>query len=472
MSKNYSDTLRRAKFQTIDLFSGCGGFSLGFQQAGFDISAGIDMNEQASETASYNLHWKNGENKTHIAGDIISHSKKDLLQTSDDDKPFMVIGGPPCQAYSSIGKGKLKSLGEERAHLNDSRGMLYEVFIDKVLEFNAELAVMENVVESVNYGGVNIPETVCRILEESGYSARWTILNAADYGVPQIRERVFVTASRNYTVTRDILPFPTHKSPDGTLSRGFRRIKKFKENYYFLEPNSAEHSGLPSWITAGEAVSDLPELKRSAEDKYEFYPMNLNFSYNSEPRNEYQKLMRSRTYHNTVNGHAFRKTTRDFPIFERMNEGDNYVDAHAIAVQLFNDHCRAFGIDELRDKELFKKEKRKKVPPYSTKKFEDKWRKIDSTKPCHTLVAHLSTDTYSHIHPWEARGITVREAARIQSFPDDFFFQCGMSEAFKQIGNAVPPLLAECLAGSILKWYKKEVSESSNHTLTEEEQVK
>ncbi|SDN79116.1 DNA cytosine methyltransferase [Alkalicoccus daliensis] len=472
MSKNCSDTSQKSRFQTIDLFSGCGGFSLGFQQAGLYISAGIDMNEQAATTASYNLHWKNGENKTHISGDVATHTKEDLLPELDLSNPFLVIGGPPCQAYSSIGKGKLKSLGEERAHTNDSRGMLYEAFINKVLEFNAELAVMENVVESVNYGGVNIPETVCRILEKSGYSARWTILNAADFGVPQLRERVFVTASRKYNVTKDILPFPTHQPPEGTLSRGSRRIKKFMENDYFLEPNSVENSKLPYWITAGEAISDMPTLKKSSADKYEFYPMNLNFPYSSEAQNEYQKLMRRKAQQNVVNGHAFRKTTRDFPIFERMKEGDNYLDAHAIAVNLFNDYCSAFGIDELRDKELYKKEKRKKVPPYSTLKFKDKWKKIDSTKPCHTLVAHLSTDTYSHIHPWEARGISVREAARMQSFPDDFFFQCGMSEAFKQIGNAVPPLLAKSLAESILTWYEKVNSENFNHNKKEAEQVK
>ena len=89
------------------------------------------------------------------------------------------------------------------------------------------------------------------------------------------------------------------------------------------------------------------------------------------------------------------------------------------------------------------------VPCYDRDKFEGKWRRLNENLPSHTLVAHLGKDTYSHIHPWEPRGITVREAARLQSFPDDFFFDCSMSDAFKQIGNAVPPLLAYGVAQSI-----------------------
>ena len=91
------------------------------------------------------------------------------------------------------------------------------------------------------------------------------------------------------------------------------------------------------------------------------------------------------------------------------------------------------------------------MPPYSREKFLSKWKKLDRNKPSHTLVAHLSVDTYSHIHPWEPRGISVREAARLQSFPDDFIFPCSMGDAFKQIGNSVPPLMAEKIGKAIRK---------------------
>ena len=89
------------------------------------------------------------------------------------------------------------------------------------------------------------------------------------------------------------------------------------------------------------------------------------------------------------------------------------------------------------------------VPIYDRENFAEKWKRLDENKPSHTVVAHLSVDTYSHIHPWEPRGISVREAARLQSFPDDFTFDCSMGDAFKQIGNAVPPLLALGVATSV-----------------------
>ena len=82
------------------------------------------------------------------------------------------------------------------------------------------------------------------------------------------------------------------------------------------------------------------------------------------------------------------------------------------------------------------------VPPYDRMKFDDKWLRLDPEFPSRTVVAHLGVDTYSHIHPWEPRGISVREAARLQSFPDDFHFTGSLSDAYSQIGNAVPPLLA------------------------------
>ena len=96
------------------------------------------------------------------------------------------------------------------------------------------------------------------------------------------------------------------------------------------------------------------------------------------------------------------------------------------------------------------------MPPYSDDKFLSKWQKLDRSKPCHTLVAHMALDTYSHIHPWEPRGISVREAARIQSFPDDYEFKSNMGEAFKQIGNSVPPLMAKAIAETLKQVLKKQ----------------
>ena len=145
-----------------------------------------------------------------------------------------------------------------------------------------------------------------------------------------------------------------------------------------------------------------------------------------------------------VSGNAFHQNKRDYRIFARMKPGDNYLDASAIADELFKRELELYRYEV--GSEEYLKLKKSIVPPYDRNNFVEKWKRLDQDKPSHTLVAHTCNDTYSHIHPWEPRGISVREAARIQSFPDDYVFNCTMGSAFKQIGNAVPPLLAYNIA--------------------------
>ncbi|SFL91072.1 DNA cytosine methyltransferase [Salibacterium qingdaonense] len=459
MPENFSNTSSRNNYsrklpKIVDLFSGCGGFSYGFKMAGYDVTGGLDNDESAVNTASYNLHWKDGIDRDHFRSDVRDFDLDKLSSELPDDEPLLVLGGPPCQAYSQIGRAKLRSLGDERIHTKDQRGMLFEDFIQGVVDLNADMAVMENVLESVNYGGLNIPDLVCEILQENGYYTGWTVLNAADYGVPQIRERVFVIASKHKEITPEVLPIPNHKPIRNKITPAVKRMKGFHESRHFMEPNYPE-AHLPEWVNVGDALSDLPTLYKSSRDKYQFYPLNLSFPYEKDPVNAFQQEMR-KTNALKVSGHAYRKTTRDFPIFERMNSGDNYNEASKIADDLLEEQCRFLGIDPMKHEDSYKEMKKKIVPPYSRDKFQEKWKRLDPEITSHTLVAHLSTDTYSHIHPWEPRGISVREAARIQSFPDDFMFQCTMSNAFKQIGNAVPPLLSKALASSIAEWLQKE----------------
>ena len=213
---------------------------------------------------------------------------------------------------------------------------------------------------------------------------------------------------------------------------------------------------LKPWVTVGDAFSDLPEVFPTADSKYKLVSLNIEYPYKTEAQNEYQKLMR--TWYGKegfgVSANAFRRNTRDFPIFERMQQGDNYIAATKIAEELFYEEAKLFGYEK--DSEEYISLYNKMVPQYDKEKFENKWKKLDETKPSHTLVAHLGKDTYSHIHPIEPRGITVREAARLQSFPDDFFFDCSMGDAFKQIGNAVPPLLAYGVAKTVLNTFEEE----------------
>ena len=171
--------------------------------------------------------------------------------------------------------------------------------------------------------------------------------------------------------------------------------------------------------------------------------------YSSGAQNEYQKLMRTwygaESFGSSAN--TFRNNKRDYAIFERMKQGDNFIDASHIADELFEKEARMFNYAP--GSESYIKLQKKMVPVYDRDKFENKWKRLEENKPSHTLVAHLCKDTYSHIHPTEPRGISVREAARIQSFPDDFYFDCSMGDAYKQIGNAVPPLLSYAVAKSV-----------------------
>ncbi|KGP91253.1 modification methylase [Pontibacillus chungwhensis BH030062] len=451
--------MQEKKLKVVDLFSGCGGFSYGFKQAGYDIISGVDQEKSAVDTASYNLHWKDGVNRDHHCGDI---TKMDFqpLKKELEDEDVVVIGGPPCQAYSQIGRAKLRSLGEERVHTNDKRGFLFQDYLSIALELNAKVVVMENVMESVNYDGMNVPQVVCEILEDNNYSAKWTVLNSANYGVPQLRERVFVIGYRDEEVTASSFPLPTHKPINGKETPGIRRAKKFATNKHFI-PAPLPGDDLPEWVTVEESISDLPHLFKTSKSKYQLYPLHLKFPYVSEAQNVFQTKMRtwSGIDAGMVNGHSFRKTQRDFKIFERMKEGDNYYNASLVAEEMFNKQCEMLGIRSS-DSEEYKKLRKKIVPPYSTEKFLNKWQKLIRTLPSHTLVAHLSTDTYSHIHPWEPRGISVREAARIQSFPDHFHFPGTMGEAFRQIGNAVPPLLSNAIAEQIYQDLERTKQES------------
>lgn len=455
MLKSYSNTLTSSKLKVlpeiVDLFSGCGGLAFGFKSAGFSVEHGIELNKAAANTASYNLFWQDGRDQGHICGDITTLSPE-LFVPEIGKKGCIVIGGPPCQAYSQIGKAKLRSLGKDRMHTNDSRGYLFQDFVRFVLGLDAKAVVMENVPEAVNYGGINVPQYVCELLEENGYDAYWTILNAADYGVPQVRERVFVLAIKKSIQHTFHFPVPTHKADDDRMTPWQMRFKKLSENKNFREPNRPADT-LPRWVTVEEALSDLPVLFPSSKSRYQLFKSNIQMEYKGEPANKFQHLMRNwyGKEQRTVTGHGFRRTKRDFPIFERMKPGDDYLSACMIAEELLEEACRNYSIDELDHPERYEQIKRNIVPPYDRENFHSKWKKLLPDRPSHTLVAHLSVDTYSHLHPWEPRGISVREAARLQSFPDGFLFQCTMGEAFKQIGNAVPPLLSKAIALAMKK---------------------
>jgi DNA (cytosine-5)-methyltransferase 1 len=431
----------------LDLFSGCGGLGLGFLEAGFPIAGSIDMDRSALETAKFNLHAEGKciTNSICINGDIRELNPLQILSNAAPEG-LIVAGGPPCQSYSLAGRAKLRSLGEDRTHTKDKRGDLFKVFLDFAISLNATAVVMENVPEAMNYGGKSIPEIACRKLEKSGYKAIWTILNAANYGVPQKRNRMFLIAVNKRLGIDPSIPKPTHAASNPEENHNSRNFELLLKKFdYFVTPPKSKNP-LP-WVTVGDAISDLPSIFPTSSSPYRLHKPADSIRYLNTPKNAYQKIMRKNRQ--GLSGHGFRRTLRDFPIFELMHEGANYLDASRIAEELLKKKISNAGINPKDDKKRYELFKKNTVPPYDREKFPDKWKRLSRLKPSHTLPAHLGTDTYSHIHPTEPRGISVREAARLQSFPDEFVFPCSMTDAFKQIGNAVPPLLAYAIAKKI-----------------------
>jgi len=458
----------------LDLFAGCGGLSLGFQAAGFKIVGAVEIDPVAARSYALNF-FRNSpkrEQETHArARDITAVSPKRLVaelhlgpkvETSVD----VIIGGPPCQAFARVGRAKLREVAAHpQAFRQDPRGNLYLRYLQYVEQLEPLALLVENVPDALNYGGHNIAEEMCEVLSEMGYVCRYTLLNAAYYGVPQMRERMFLIAYAEELGAEPAFPSPTHWVD---LPRGYEGSRQvalkslgpdlFSSNRgSFYAPPPAASPSLQPAITAREALGDLPpivlhlegRLRRGARrfDKMVPYPANVKVS-------TYASLMRSWPgYGNNegISDHVIRYLPRDYAIFREMNPGDQYPQAYEHALRLL--HRR---IDEMARKgnkiEPNSREYRKLmseiVPPYDPNKFPNKWRKMEADAPARTLMAHLGKDGYSHIHydSSQARTISVREAARLQSFPDGFVFAGTMNPAFRQIGDAVPPLLANALA--------------------------
>lgn len=457
----------------LDLFAGCGGISLGFEAAGFEIVGGVEIDPLAAESHARNFFRHQGEDavKRHSAAvDITQVEPSALLQHfcvagSAALAVDVIAGGPPCQAFARVGRAKLREVAEHpEAFKLDARGNLYLRYLHYVRELKPLALLMENVPDIINYGGHNVPAETCEMLESLGYVAKYTLLNSAFYGVPQMRERMFLLAFSKEAADTVMFPRPSHwiELPSGyTGTRGvaLKHIKAdlFEGPGYYVDPPTSKPT-LPKAISAKEATEDLPTIREHLEGKITRGARRFN-ELTPYPKRRvptaYAKLMRSWKGYESSKGifdHVIRSLPRDYAIFERMNPGDQYPEAHRHALDLFAERLASLEAElgrlvhpnSSQYKQLFKDT----VPPYDPSKFPNKWRKMEANLPARTLLAHLGKDGYSHIHydSSQARTISVREAARLQSFPDGFVFSGTMNPAFKQIGNAVPPLMAKALA--------------------------
>jgi DNA (cytosine-5)-methyltransferase 1 len=461
--------------RVIDLFAGCGGISLGFLAAGFRIDGAVELDEDAARTHALNFHRHGGQGAPDghdEARDITSVDPVELvgalgLEGDVHEGIDVLVGGPPCQAYARVGRAKLREVADHpEAFLQDPRRNLYLRYLDYVREFQPLAVLMENVPDVINQAGHNIAEETCEVLEELGYQAAYTLLNAAFYGVPQMRERMFLLAYRKELHAKVVFPSPTYyiKLPRGYAGSRQVALKSldlslFNPNSYY-RPAPEPAADLAPAITAREALEDLPpitlhlegRLRRGARRFDEWTAYKPDF----EP-SEYARRLREWPGFRTDGGvfdHVIRSLPRDYPLFRVMHPGDQYPQAYGHALELFARRLKALARAgrKLKPKSVeYEALKASIVPPYDPGKFPNKWRKMEPDLPARTLMAHLGKDSYSHIHydSSQARTISVREAARLQSFPDGFVFSGTMNPALRQIGNAVPPLLAACVAAEI-----------------------
>lgn len=379
----------------LDLFSGAGGLSLGFEMAGFHVVGAIDFDKYCCNTYRYNF-----PTTAVIEDDITKIDPRNL--PFEKERIDVVVGGPPCQGFSIIGRSKIRSLVEqeiwdlkitnEHRFIDDPRNVLYKNFVRFIDYYKPKFFLMENVPGLFSFQKGNLKNQIIEDFRGLGYHVRVKKLNAAEFGVPQNRIRVFFLGSRNDgKIVFAHFPTPTH---------GMQKKEKSQNEKMRLKPLK----------TLEDAISDLAFIEAGEGGD------TLSYKECFPPKSEYQKWARSGSKF-LFNHHARALSERDRPIFEFLKPGQIYRDLPA--------ELKRYG---------------------DGKSFSDKMKKLRLDEPCRTVCAHLYKDGYMYIHPINLRTITVREAARIQSFPDTFRFIGSRTQQFKQVGNSVPPLLARAIA--------------------------
>jgi DNA (cytosine-5)-methyltransferase 1 len=461
--------------RVLDLFAGCGGLSLGFHAADFKLAAAVEIDPDAAASHGHNFHGGAAKHsKAHDITALTPEALADELDLGEIGAAIdVLVGGPPCQAFARVGRSKLREIdAHPQAFKHDPRAKLYLEYLRYVAAFQPLAILVENVPDVLNHGGQNIAEEICEVLEKKGYVARYTLLNAAFYGVPQMRERMFLIGYRRELECHVIFPEPTHwvDLPPGYEGSRCVALKLMNgdglaaEAFEYVEPPEAG-PGLPPAVTAEEAIGDLPPIDaraqlRSGELRRGARRFDQPVRYDRRRKvSEYARLMRTWPgfeANTALTDHVIRYLPRDYELFARLNPGDQYPEAWRHANDMLDERIAALrgkGTVIREGSAEYKRLRDSIVPPYDAGKFPNKWRKMWREQPARTLMAHLGKDSYSHIHydSDQARTISVREAARLQSFPDGFTFCGTMNPAFRQIGNSVPPLMAKAIAVQMMK---------------------
>jgi DNA (cytosine-5)-methyltransferase 1 len=375
-------------YTIIDLFAGAGGLTTGFHLAGFKSLCAIEI--EAKSLATYKHNYPNTKI---VHQDILSVNPSELRACLRLKKEELtaIIGGPPCQGFS-------RNIPAEYRYFDDARNQLYRVFLEFVREFRPLYVVMENVPEILNaYNGV-IKNEIIEQLEKQGYQVNYSSLNAANYGIPQSRSRAFFLASLDQAIQ---FPEPTHS---GDIRSDYRN-KKSCNQLVILKSN------ISSIVTVKDAIGDLPSLEAGQEYMAEIYPLSPQTPYQSMIRNGSMKLT-------------------------------NHVARALSAIQM----SRVRALSEGQDARDLPTELAPK------KHYSGAYGRLYWDKPARTItrwVFHPGSGRF--FHPTQDRTITIREAARLHSYPDNFHFLGTYTNMASQIGESVPPLLGKVIAESILQ---------------------
>lgn len=471
--------MHKRKFKVLDLFAGAGGFSYGFRnfrvngKAPFEIAGYVENDPNAVRTLVAAL-VRDGMDpekakKITICEDImLSETKRTLYSVCPEVD--VIIGGPPCQSFSTIGPRSGDVAKQERFR-GDLRDSLFSNYIELVDHYRPTFFVFENVTgilsKKMESSGKKYIDLIIEAFEDIGYDmsiidgewagGKYMVLNAADYGVPQFRHRVIIIGNRLHIPNP--VPKPTH-----------------------CPPEKCSETGLLPYVTLWDAIGDLPALqaqytvtlsekgvpvkKVSPERKKKIekynqqrfcgvdpaeYPWEQFLAFRekgNKARLQFMDFIRPRQEGAYLTGHvARRQQESDIQLFERMKPGSSSKDL--------------MRSGDPADRKLLS------LIKYGMDSFLDKYKKLSWDTPCGTIFAHLQKDGNRFIHPdsTQARTLTVREAARIQSFPDDFVFEAQGNIRYKQIGNAVAPLLAKAIAEAIYEPLRTNLGKTSHSAL-------
>lgn len=400
--------MARDSFSFIDLFAGCGGLSEGFYKLGFKALAHVEIDKYCCETLRERMRYYGYTEpeieKSVIHQDITNCEVLNQLHNAVNNRTVdLIIGGPPCQAYSSAGRAR-----DFNGMKKDPRNFLFEHYVKILNEFLPKFFVFENVtgILTANINNELIIDKVFAKLGENYKLANPSLLefNTAEFGVPQVRRRIIILGIR-----KD-LPY----SPEEVYA-------SIKKTHYIYEPQS-KTSRLKKCVSVREAIGDLPTIPQG--NKLKVMP----FSYTID--NEFIKWVKADCHE----------------LYDHVCRTQNSKDTERFMEMARN----KWTFEELlKNRPDLQHEKQRVFGNSYVVQFWD--------APSRTIIAHLCKDGNQFIHPDynQGRSISVREAARLQSFPDDFHFYGAMTQQFKQIGNAVPPLFAYHIAKSLKKFLSK-----------------